>query len=104
VLAEDQEDISAAFGRSNGEKFKTGKWTRSELGNPLLHGCSVWIDCTVVDVYEGGDHWIVTADIVAIGKREEINPLIYHRGSYARVSHPGIDAPVDQKWRQRPSV
>ncbi|WP_297452906.1 flavin reductase family protein [uncultured Corynebacterium sp.] len=104
VLAEDQEDISAAFGRRNGEKFKMGTWTRSELGNPLLHGCSVWIDCTVVDVYEGGDHWIVTADIVSIGKREEINPLIYHRGSYARVSHPGTDAPIEQKWRQRPSV
>lgn len=104
VLAEDQEEISAAFGRRNGEKFKMGKWTRSELGNPLLYGCSVWIDCTVVDVYEGGDHWIVTADIVSIGKREEINPLIYHRGSYARVSHPGTDAPIEQKWRQRPSV
>ncbi|MDO5030619.1 MAG: flavin reductase family protein [Corynebacterium sp.] len=104
VLAEDQEAISAAFGRRNGEKFNTGQWSRSELGNPLLRGCSVWIDCNVADVHEGGDHWIVTANIVAIGVRDEVNPLIYHRGSYARVAHAGVDAPYEQKWRQRPSV
>lgn len=104
ILAEEQENVSAAFGRRNGEKFKTGRWCRSEQGNPLLRGCAVWIDCTVADVYEGGDHWIVTADIVAIGVRDEVKPLIYHRGSYARIAHPGIDAPVEQKWRQRPSV
>lgn len=104
VLAEDQEDISAAFGRRNGEKFKSGTWERTQLGNPLLRGSSVWIDCTVADVHEGGDHWIVTANIEAIGQRENANPLIYHRGSYARVLHAGVDAPVEQKWRQRPSV
>lgn len=104
VLAEDQEEVSAAFGRRNGEKFNTGQWSRSELGNPLLRGCSVWIDCNVADVHEGGDHWIVTADIISIGVRDEVNPLIYHRGSYARVAHPGVDAPYEQKWRQRPSV
>ncbi|ALA68050.1 flavin reductase family protein [Corynebacterium lactis] len=104
VLAEDQEDISAEFGRRNGKKFDSGQWSRSELGNPLLHGSSVWIDCTVADVHEGGDHWIVTANIVAIGQRDEVKPLIYHRGSYARVLRPGIDASVEEKWRQRPSV
>lgn len=104
VLAEDQESISAAFGRRGGEKFTTGTWELTPLGNPLLRGSSVWIDCTVADVHEGGDHWIVTANIESIGQREDAKPLIYHRGSYARVLHPGVDAPVEQKWRQRPSV
>ncbi len=104
VLAEDQEDISAEFGRRGGKKFEVGQWTRSTLGNPLLLGSSVWIDCTVADVHEGGDHWIVTGKIEAIGQRDDVKPLIYHRGSYARVSRPGIDAPVEEMWRQRPSV
>lgn len=104
VLSEDQQNISAEFGRRGGLKFGVGEWSLSPLGNPLLHGGSVWIDCTVANVYEGGDHWIIVGNIQGIGKREAAHPLVYHRGSYALIAEPGVDAPIDEKWRQRPSV
>ena len=104
VLSAEQEEISAAFGRRGGPKFAVGQWQTSARGNPLLHGSVVWFDCEIADVFPGGDHYIVTANIVAIGRRDDTAPLIDPRGSSAQVLHPGHDAPSGQQWRQRPSV
>lgn len=104
VLSEEQQEYSVAFGRRSVNKFEYGSWSESPLGNPILEDCAVWIDCTVADVHEGGDHWIVTGDIKSIGHRGDRKPLLYHRGSYSRVVASGEDAPVEQQWRQRPSV
>lgn len=104
VLTEDQEEVSAAFGRPGGEKFAVGEWSSSPLGNPVLHDCAVWIDCTVKAVHDGGDHRIVVGRVESIGHRADSRPLLYHRGSYARVVDGGVDAPATERWRQRPSV
>lgn len=104
VLAEAQQDVSAAFGRRGADKFAHGTWAESPLGNPVLHGAAIWIDCTVEAVHPGGDHHIVVGRISGIGHRADASPLIYHRGGYARVVAPGDDAPEAERWRQRPSV
>lgn len=104
VLTEAQQDISAAFGRRGPDKFAHGRWTRSNLGNPLLGDCAVWIDCTIEDVHEAGDHYIVVGRVAEIGHRADARPLLYHRGSYANVAAAGEDAPDGERWRQRPSV
>ncbi|WP_448852797.1 flavin reductase family protein [Corynebacterium sp. 335C] len=104
VLTEEQQDVSAAFGRRGEDKFAHGTWSSSPLGNPVLHGCAIWIDCTVEAVHDGGDHHIVVGRISDIGHRADASPLIYHRGGYARVVAPGDDAPEGERWRQRPSV
>lgn len=104
VLTEDQEDVSVAFGRPGGEKFATGTWSLSPLGNPILHDCAIWIDCTVEAVHAGGDHRIVVGRVKTIGHRADSKPLLYHRGSYAQLIVPGRDAPAEERWRQRPSV
>lgn len=104
VLTEEQESVSAAFGRRGADKFSHGTWSTSPLGNPVLHGCAIWLDCTLEAVHEGGDHHIAVGRIDSLGVREDARPLLYHRGSYARVSAPGTDAPDGERWRQRPSV
>jgi len=42
--------------------------------------------------------------VESIGHRADSRPLLYHRGSYARVVDGGVDAPATERWRQRPSV
>lgn len=104
VLTEEQKSVSAAFGRRGEEKFSHGHWEASPLGNPVLGGCAIWIDCTVDAVYDGGDHHIVVGAIKDIGHRQDSCPLVYHRGSYAKLTASGVDAPASEPWRQRPSV
>lgn len=104
VLTEDQQGLSTAFGRRSPNKFEHGTWAMTDLGNPVLDDCAVWFDCTLDAVHEAGDHFIVVGALKTIGRRDAAKPLIYHRGSYARVVAAGADAPNEQKWRQRPSV
>jgi flavin reductase (DIM6/NTAB) family NADH-FMN oxidoreductase RutF len=81
VLASDQEDLARTFSLSGADKFAGVGWSPSTNGAPRLHGALAWIDCTVADVFEGGDHLIVTARVdgldVGSGK-----PLIFYRGGF----------------------
>lgn len=104
VLAEEQRPLSEAFGRRGADKFAHGTWAASPLGNPVLHGCVIWIDCELIAVHDGGDHHIAVGRIRDLGHREKAKPLVYHRGSYAGLAAAGRDAPADQLSRQRPSV
>ncbi len=84
VLAADQEDLSTTFARSGIDKFAGVAWTASPLGSPILAGATAWIDCTLHASHEGGDHLIVVGavhDLAAHGQP----PLVFHRGSYAKV-------------------
>jgi flavin reductase (DIM6/NTAB) family NADH-FMN oxidoreductase RutF len=81
VLASDQEDLARTFSLSGADKFAGVGWSPSTNGAPRLHGALAWIDCTVADVFEGGDHLVVTARVdgldVGAGK-----PLIFYRGGF----------------------
>jgi len=81
VLSEDQDRLSAGFARSGTDKFAGVEWTPSPLGSPILAGVSAWIDCELVDVHPGGDHFIVVGavrDCDAVGG----SPLVFHCGQY----------------------
>jgi flavin reductase (DIM6/NTAB) family NADH-FMN oxidoreductase RutF len=38
-------------------------------GLPIVRGCVAWFECTVRDVYPGGDHDIVVGEVTAAGRR-----------------------------------
>jgi 3-hydroxy-9,10-secoandrosta-1,3,5(10)-triene-9,17-dione monooxygenase reductase component len=81
VLAEEQEHLSACFAQADADKFADVSWTPSPLGSPILDGVSAWIDCELVAVHEGGDHFIVLGAVHschAVGG----SPLVFHRGRY----------------------
>ena len=84
VLAEDQSALSTAFARSGSDKFAGVDWTASTLGSPILAGATAWIDCTLDAVHEGGDHLIVVGAVEDLGAVEDVAPLLFHRGAYAR--------------------
>jgi 3-hydroxy-9,10-secoandrosta-1,3,5(10)-triene-9,17-dione monooxygenase reductase component len=42
------------------------------------------VACEVVDVHEGGDHWIVVGRVVAVRRLDDgADPLVFHAGRYA---------------------
>lgn len=87
VLAEDQEGLSAAFARSGTNKFEGVAWRPSPLGCPVLNGVCAWIDCEIEATHTGGDHLIVVGSVADLGCDSTRNPLLFHRGRYAR-THP----------------
>lgn len=83
ILCQEQQDLSTYF---------AGGWkdeTRPDFefvpwqGGPLLQGCAAAIGCELVQMLEGGDHWIVIGRVVALCEGAvPTNPLIFYRGHY----------------------
>ncbi len=81
VLAADQEGLAWTFSQSGADKFAGVGWTPAANGAPRLHGSLAWIDCTVEDVHEAGDHWLVTARVVELESTPG-QPLLFYRGGF----------------------
>ena len=86
VLSADQQELSTTFAKSGGDKFAGVAWTPSGLGSPVLTGATAWIDCTLHAVHDGGDHLIVIGAVHGLDAPDEVPPLVFHRGGYARTA------------------
>lgn len=81
ILQEDQRELSAAFASSKSDKFAGKPWTKSKTGSPLLPACSAWLDCTMHEQIEAGDHVILIGRVVDF-EHSPRTPLGYYSGSY----------------------
>lgn len=85
VLAADQGDACWTFARDGDDRFAGFSWRPSPLGSPILHGVIAWIDCTIQDVIETGDHFFVTGLVDSLDvERGEQAPLLFFQGKLGR--------------------
>jgi flavin reductase (DIM6/NTAB) family NADH-FMN oxidoreductase RutF len=82
VLSDEQEDVCRAVAMRKTDKFDGIGWRTSSQGNPVIEGAVAWIDCTVEDVHEAGDHEIVVGRVVELGVEHSGYPLLFFRGGY----------------------
>ncbi|WP_018549550.1 flavin reductase family protein [Streptomyces sp. LaPpAH-108] len=80
VLAAGQDSLCARFARSGGDKFTGVRWIRSALGNPLLPGAVLWIDCWLWETRVLGDHLLVVGRVVTFEEPGSTTgvPLVFH--------------------------
>jgi len=88
VLAADHQDVSAGFARSGVDKFVGVHWRPAPSGAPVLDGVSAWVDCTLWDEHDGGDHTIAVGRVHDLGADPGRQPLLYYRGSYGVTAEP----------------
>jgi 3-hydroxy-9,10-secoandrosta-1,3,5(10)-triene-9,17-dione monooxygenase reductase component len=62
------------------EKWTCVEWTESEH-LPRLERALVWVACELRDLIDGGDHLILTGNVIQADSREG-EPLLFHRGGY----------------------
>lgn len=86
VLAEDQHETSNRFASKVENKFEGETWTPAPVtGSPLISGGINHIDCTVHDVFEAGDHFVVIGAVQHLDvTRDDTGPLLFYRGGYGR--------------------
>ncbi|MFC5994794.1 flavin reductase family protein [Pseudonocardia hispaniensis] len=82
VLAEDHQHHSAGFARSGVDKFVDVAWRPAPSGAPILDGVSAWIDCSLWQEYDGGDHTIAVGYVHDLGADPQRLPLLFYRGRY----------------------
>ena len=81
VLASDQEDVAWTFADSEADKFSGLGWTPSGHGAPHIEGALAWIDCTVDEIHEAGDHYLVVGRVIELDSRDG-EPLVFFRGGF----------------------
>jgi flavin reductase (DIM6/NTAB) family NADH-FMN oxidoreductase RutF len=85
ILRQEQQDLSTYFAggwnRPLPPIFEFLEWQ----GGPRLDGCAAAIGCTTYAIHEGGDHWIVLGEVVALHRTACTTPLIFHGSRYANL-------------------
>lgn len=92
ILSAGQSDLSNGMATKGDEKFNGVSWTTASTGAPLLEGVLGYVDCTVHQVVEAGDHYIVIGRVKELGfgdrsgqePVEGVDPLLFFQGKYTK--------------------
>lgn len=81
VMARHHEQLTRQFAAKEADRFKDVRYTRRPAG-PALEDATAWLECSLFDEHDAGDHTIVVARVVATEAAPEVDPLVFFRGSY----------------------
>ena len=81
ILATDQRRVSDAFAARAADRFAGVPWRPEATGAPVIEGVAAWLDCTLHEVVDAGDHVVLIGRVQAFGEAGH-GPLGYCRGSY----------------------
>ena len=91
VLSAGQRDISSRFAnrhRPAGSAMFDGiPLEPGVTGCPVLAGAAASFDCRLRQSYRAGDHLIVLGEVVALAHRPQLEPLVFHAGTYKSLEH-----------------
>ena len=85
VLAADQGPLCWSFAKEGEDKFAGLEWRPSALGSPILGGVIAWIDCTIDQVVDAGDHYFVMGLVHDLAvERNDTAPMLFFQGKLGR--------------------
>ena len=85
VLATTQQELSQRFAESRDDRFAGVAIRRGSSGVALIEGALAQVETGIIAQHPGGDHTIVVCEVIG-GTVEPGDPLLYHRGAYARLA------------------
>jgi flavin reductase (DIM6/NTAB) family NADH-FMN oxidoreductase RutF len=82
ALAAGQDELARRFSAKDPEpaKWEGVEWSE-HLELPRLAGGLMWVACELRDLIDGGDHLILTGNVLE-AEAGEGQPLLFHRGAY----------------------
>jgi 4-hydroxyphenylacetate 3-hydroxylase, reductase component len=84
VLREGQDDLSARFSKSSGDKWRSIDYEVWETGCPILPSALAIFECRKLYTYDGGDHAIFVGEVLKFDHDPKGKPLVFWRGGYHR--------------------
>jgi flavin reductase (DIM6/NTAB) family NADH-FMN oxidoreductase RutF len=85
MLSEAQGEIARRFARQPSEgRFEGVGWWPTPSGNPVLEGATAWLDCSIEEVMQAGDHTIILGRAQSCGS-SDTPALLFHRGALTSV-------------------
>ena len=89
VLGRDQVATSNNFASRGEDKFANAAYSAGLGGAPVLDEYAAQFECKTWAVYDGGDHLILVGEVIDYRYNDNVEPLVFARGSYAvSAQHP----------------
>ncbi|WP_033287662.1 flavin reductase family protein [Amycolatopsis jejuensis] len=87
VLSDDQSDFCRQLAAKTGDRFAGVPWCATSTGAVLLGEASAWLDCTVEQLIEAGDHDIVLLRVHThrVHPDPDRAPLVFHASQFRRL-------------------
>ena len=82
VLGEAHEGAARALAARTGDRFAELDLAVSDRGAVFVSGASAWLECSVHQAVPAGDHSIVLLGLHGLGGYPEVDPLVFHGGSF----------------------
>lgn len=80
VLGQDQAAVAEHFARSGlNDKMADFQWQTAKTGAPILSAGLAYFDCAVSHYSDAGDHKIAVCKVLAAGKLNRGEPLLYQQ-------------------------
>jgi flavin reductase (DIM6/NTAB) family NADH-FMN oxidoreductase RutF len=91
VLSAGQQDVSRWFANrhrpAGSTMFDGVPFQPGVTGGPILVEAAASFDCRLRQSHRAGDHLIVLGEVVALVHRPQLDPLIFHAGTYKALEH-----------------
>ncbi|MCE7798558.1 flavin reductase family protein [Sphingobium sufflavum] len=82
VLGAAHQSLCRQLATSGPDKFTDVEFRLSGNGSPILASAIAWIDCTLEQVVETGDHYLVLGRVAEMEVVREEDPMLFFRGKY----------------------
>jgi flavin reductase (DIM6/NTAB) family NADH-FMN oxidoreductase RutF len=87
ILKASQEALARRFATNNlpaDERFAGIQFRTEVTGAPILLESLGWLDCRLFATYPGGDHTIYVGEVLALGRNQHDDPLLYFHSGYQK--------------------
>lgn len=81
-LASDQTAVSNQFASRTDDKFQSIPYHASPMGAPILDHALGYVECTLVQEVEAGDHCVYIGQVESADVDDSKQPLLYYHGRY----------------------
>ncbi|MGV8858312.1 flavin reductase family protein [Rhodoglobus sp.] len=82
VLGADQEQTARNLASRTGDRFTGTDWKATESGAIHMNGAALWLECEIRNSFDGGDHEIVTLEVIHSEAFPEVAPLVFHLSQF----------------------
>ncbi|OBB59531.1 oxidoreductase [Mycobacterium sp. 852013-51886_SCH5428379] len=85
VLGESHDAAARTLAAKAGDRFAGLETESTDHGAVFIHGTSVWLDSSIHQLVEAGDHTIVILRVEDIVMYPDVAPIVFHRSAFRRL-------------------
>lgn len=82
VLAQGHGPIARQLASKGIERFRDVTWLASPEGSVFVYESALWLECTVTQELEAGDHAIVLLEIQRLSTYPDVSPMVFHSSRF----------------------